>query len=215
VPEPVRPPPSSLPLAPQPPAGQPPESGPDHGKLGLTSKVRYGTGPTGPYLYGDKPAHVVDEDERAFKRNFVAGILAVAAGVCFILGGVTGAGMWQQLGDQVSPSTGEFKGLVMQLFIVVASIAALGGIVAISGGTVLFAQRYFLGKLLVFIGGGTGLSGLVLSLGLPLWQGALTEFWSNLVGLLSFSGAGTVLAIASGFMTKLPFSLRKMIFGKG
>jgi hypothetical protein len=110
---------------------------------------------------------------------------------------------------------GDLKGLVMQLFIVVASVAALGGLLVISGGTALFAQRYFLGKLLVFIGGGTGLSGLVLSLGLPLWQGALTEFWSNLVGLLSFSGAGTVLAIASGFMTKLPFSMRKMLFGKG
>jgi hypothetical protein len=215
VPEPVRPPPSSLPITPQPRTGQAPESGPDHGKPGLTSRVRYGKGSTGPYLYGDKPAHIVDEDERAFKRNFTAGILAVAAGVCFILGGVTGAGVWQQLGDWVSPSMGDLKGLVMQLFIVVASVAALGGLLVISGGTALFAQRYFLGKLLVFIGGGTGLSGLVLSLGLPLWQGALTEFWSNLAGLVSFSGAGTVLAIASGFMTRLPFSMRKMLFGKG
>jgi len=181
----------------------------------LTSKVRYGKGAPGPYLYGDKPAHQMDEDERAFKHNFIAGILAVAAGVCFILGGVTGAGLWQQLGGWVSPSMGELKALVMQLFIVVASIAALGGILVISGGTALFAQRIFLGKLLVFIGGGTGLSGLTLSLGLPLWQGALSVFWTNLAGLASFSGAGTILAIASGFMTRLPFSLSKVLFGKG
>lgn len=215
MPEPVPPPPSSLPIPPRPRTDQAPEASPDPGKLGLTSPVRYGKGPAGPYLYGGKPAHTVDEDERAFKRNFVAGILAVAAGACFLLGGVTGASMWQQLGDWVSPSMGDLKGLVMQLFIVVASVAALGGILVISGGAALFAQRLFLGKLLVFIGGGTGLSGLVLSLGLPLWQGALSEFWSNLAGLVSFSGAGTVLAIASGFMTRLPFSLRKMLFGKG
>lgn len=215
MPEPVPPPPSSLPLPPGSRTEQAPKGSPDHGKLGLTSPVRYSKGPTGPYLYGDKPAHIVDEDERAFKRNFLAGILAVAAGVCFALGGVTGAGMWQQLGDWVSPSMGDLKGLVMQLFIVIASVAALGGILVISGGAALFAQRLFLGKLLVFIGGGTGLSGLALSLGLPLWQGALTEFWSNLAGLVSFSGAGTILAIASGFMTRLPFSLRKMLFGKG
>jgi hypothetical protein len=177
--------------------------------------VDYGKGPSGPYLYGDKPAHRIDEDEKAFKRNFMAGILAVTAGVCFLLGGVTGAGMWQQLGGWVSPSLGDLKGLVMQLFIVVASIAALGGILVISGGTALFAQRLFLGKLLVFIGGGTGLSGLVLSLGLPLWQGALSEFWRNIAGLMSFSGAGTILSVASGFMTCLPFSLRKLLFGKG
>jgi hypothetical protein len=213
--EPIPPPPSALPIVPEPRTVQPPEGSPGHGKVGLTTPVRYSKGPTGPYLYGDHPAHVVDEDERAFKRNFMAGILAVAAGVCFVLGGVTGAGMWQELGDWVAPSLGELKGLVMQLFIVVATVAALGGILVISGGTALFMQRLFLGKLLVFIGGGTGLSGLVLSLGLPLWQGALSEFWTNLAGLASFSGAGTILAIASGFMTRLPFSLRKVLFGKG
>ena len=215
MPDPVQPPPSSLP-APKDsrPAGALPDRL-DHGKMGLTSRVIYGKGAFGPYIYGDKPPHQVDDDERAFKRNFVAGILAVAAGVCFLLGGVTGAGMWQQLGDWVSPSMGDLKGLVMQLFIVVASVALLGGILVIGGGASLFAQRLFLGKLLVFIGGGTGLTGLALSLGLPLWQGSLSEFWRNLAGLASFSGAGTLLAIASGFMTRLPFSLRKMLFGKG
>jgi hypothetical protein len=177
--------------------------------------VDYGKGPSGPYLYGDKPAYRIDDQERAFKRNFIAGVLAVAAGVCFILGGVTGAGMWRELGGWVSPSLGELKGLVMQLFMVVASVAALGGILVIGGGASLFAQRLFLGKLLVFIGGGTGLTGLAISLGLPLWQGSLAEFSQNLAGLSGLSGAGSLLAIASGFMTCLPFSLRKVLFGKG
>ncbi len=214
MPEPVPLPPSHLPVPEQSRPAPEPKDRPGDRKMGLAHPVRYGKGSFGPYIYGDKPAHIVDEDERAFKRNFMAGILAVAAGVCFLLGGVTGAGMWQQLGGWVSPSMGELKGLVMQLFIVIASVAALGGILVISGGTALFAQRLFLGKLLVFIGGGTGLTGLALSLGLPLWQGALSEFWSNLVSLVSFSGAGTILAIAAGLLTTLPFSLRKMLFGK-
>jgi len=215
VPEPVPPPPSSIPVPPEPrPEAAQPDR-PTECRPRLTSRVDYGKGASGPYLYGDKPAHTVDWDEKAFRRNTLASALAVAAGVCFLLGGATGAGTWQQLGDWVSPSVGDLKGLVMQLFLVVASVATLGGVLVIGGGVLLFAQRLFLGKLLVFIGGGTGLSGLLLSLGLPIWQGALSEFWRNLAGLASLSGAGTLLAIAAGFLTTLPFSLRKMLFGKG
>ena len=37
--------------------------------------------------------------------------------------------------------------------------------------------------------------------------------WMAILIFLFF--AGTVLAIASGVMTRLPFSLRKVLFGKG
>lgn len=215
MPEPVPPPPSQMPLSGEAQPGPAPGGRAAYGRQGLTSRIAYGQGSFGPYIYGDKPAHVVDWEERAFRRNTLASALAVAAGVCFLVGGVTGAGMWQQLGDWVAPSTGMLRETVMGLFLVVASVATLGGILVIGGGLSLLAQRLFMGKLLVFIGGGTGLSGLLVSLALPLWQGALAEFWRNLAGLASLSGAGSFLAIAAGFLTTLPFSMRKVLFGKG
>ncbi len=213
--EPVPPPPSSIP---SPPGGSPAamlECRPVYGTPGLMSRVTYGKGSFGPYIYGDKPAHVVDWEERAFKRNSLAGALGLSAGACFILGGVTGAGWWEQLGVWVAPSTGGFGGLVRQLFLAVAAIAALGGVPVIGGGISLLAQRLFIGKLLTFIGGGTGLTGLAISLALPLWRGAINELSHNLAGLASFSGAGTILAIAAGLLTTLPISLRKVLLGKG
>jgi hypothetical protein len=187
----------------------------DYGRPALTGRVSYSKGSFGPYIYGDKPAHVVDWEERAFKRNTLAGALGLAAGACFILGGVTGAGFWEQVGVWAAPSAGGLEGAVRTLFLAVAAVAALGGFLVIGGSLSLLAQRLFLGKLLVFIGGGTGLTGLALALGLPLWQGAMTEFWRNLAGLWSLSGAGTLLAIAAGLLTTLPFSLTRVLFGKG
>jgi hypothetical protein len=156
----------------------------------------------------------VDDEEKAFKRNMIAGALSLAAGVCFILGGVSGAGMWRDMAGWAAPTLGDLQGPVTQLLLVVASIATLGGILVIGGGISILAQRVFLGQLMVLVGGGTGLTGLVISLGVPIWQGGVMESWKALAALVSLSGAGTILAIAAGFMTKLPFSLRKMLFGK-
>ena len=176
--------------------------------------MRYGKVPGGPPARAGGAAHVVDDEEKAFKRNILAGLLAMAAGVCFILGGVNGAGMWQDILGWAAPSLGDFQGPMTQLLLVIASLAALGGILVIGGGMALLAQRLFLGQLMVFIGGGTGLAGLVLTLGIPLWQGAVLEFWKAILALVSLSGAGTILSIAAGLTTRLPFSLRKMLFGK-
>jgi hypothetical protein len=215
MPEPVPPPPA--PVFPDATVQPVPAPGgrTQYGRMGLSTRVAYGKGSFGPYIYGDKPAHVVDWEERAFRRNSAAGILGLAAGACFLLGGVTGAGWWEQLGVWAAPAAGGFEGVVRQLFLAVAAVAALGGFLVLGGGVSLLAQRLFLGKLLVFVGGGTGLTGLLLSLGLPLWQGAMAEFGRNLSGLWSLSGAGTLLAIAAGLLTTLPFSLRKVLFGKG
>ena len=207
MPEPVRPPPSSIPVPPG-------TEGTSYGEPGLASPVRYGKVPGGPPARAGGAAHVVDDEEKAFKRNILAGLLAMAAGVCFILGGVNGAGMWQDILGWAAPSLGDFQGPMTQLLLVIASLAALGGILVIGGGMALLAQRLFLGQLMVFIGGGTGLAGLVLTLGIPLWQGAVLEFWKAILALVSLSGAGTILSIAAGLTTRLPFSLRKMLFGK-
>ena len=203
--------PSTLPPAMVPPAAPgtlPPEPGT------LSPARRYGAGAEGTYTYGDKPAHKVDDEERTFKRNILAGILGIAAGVMFLLGGVTGAGLWLSFSDWVSPELGDMRGPVESLLIVIAAVAGLGGVLVMAGGLAILAQRIFAGNLLVLIGGGTGLLGLALSLGLSLWQGAFSEFWGTLAGLLSFSGTGTILSIASGLMTKLPFSLLKMLRGR-
>lgn len=207
MPEPVRPPPSSIPLPPEP-------GGTSYGEHGLASPVRYGKGPPGPSPVGDKPAHIVDYEEKAFKRNIIAGALSLAAGVCFILGGVSGAGLWRDMAGWAAPSAGDLQGPVAQLLLAIAALAAFGGILVIGGGISILAHRLFIGQLMVFLGGGTGLTGLAISLGVPIWHGAAMEFWKAVAGLVSLSGAGTILAMAAGFMTKLPFSLRRMLFGK-
>jgi|GEM_PF-2011709 len=68
-------------------------------RYSLTPAVRCGRADPTRYTYGDKPAHVIDREERAFGRNTIAGLLAVAGGACFLLGGASGAGLWQATGD--------------------------------------------------------------------------------------------------------------------
>jgi hypothetical protein len=172
------------------------------------------TPPGGVYTYGDKPPHVVDEEEKSFKRNFWAGIIGIAAGICFLISGVNGAGFFRDLASWVAPSMGDVKDLVVNIFMAVAAIATLGGILVIGGGAAVIAQRLFTGKILCFIGGGTGLTGLIIAIIMPLWQGSLSEFGRVIASLCTLSGLGTILAIISGFMTKLPVPIRYMLKGK-
>jgi len=186
----------------------------DASKPVIYGKPEDQTPPGGVYTYGDKPPHVIDEEEKSFKRNFYAGIIGIAAGVCFLASGVNGAGFFKDLAAWVAPSMGDVKDLVVNIFMAIAAIATLGGILVIGGGAALIGQRLFTGKLLCFLGGGTGLIGLIMAIVMPLWQGSLTEFGRVIVSLCTLSGLGTVLAIIAGFMTRLPVPLRYMLKGK-
>jgi hypothetical protein len=168
----------------------------------------------GVYTYGDKPPHKIDEEEKSFKRNFYAGIIGIFAGICFLISGVNGAGFFRDLSTWVAPVAGDLKDTIVTAFMVMAAVATLGGILVVGGGAAIVVQRLFTGKLLCFIGGGTGLTGLIIAIVMPLWQGSLSQFGNVLLSLCSLSGLGTILAIISGFMTRLPVPLRYMLKGK-
>lgn len=134
-------------------------------------------------------------------RNKLAGILAVASGLLFLVSSYHPSTV---IYDLVVAGLKEYTARgVWQVAIVpvglLALVAQLGGIVVIIGGVLFFKNRITSGKFLVMIGTGQGILTIILSLALGLASEG-TSFLSNYV--LWFTGTAAGIGIICSIISR-------------
>ncbi|MEO9362464.1 MAG: hypothetical protein ABI348_01065 [Nitrososphaera sp.] len=134
-------------------------------------------------------------------RNKLAGILAVASGLLFLVSGYHPSTV---IYDLVVAGLKEYTTKdVWQVAIVpvgiLALVAQLGGIVVIIGGVLFFKDRITSGKFLVMIGTGQGILTIILSLVLGLASEG-TNFLSSYV--LWFTGTAAGIGIICSIISR-------------
>ena len=97
------------------------------------------------------------------RRNDKAAILAIMAGVLFLLVGYTGARGVDHFFGLFVDVFGPVPGLRVVAFVLV-SIASLGGIVVLIGAWLFHRDQFWSGQLLILLGTGAGLISLILFL---------------------------------------------------
>jgi len=135
-------------------------------------------------------------------RSRVGGVLSVLGGLLIVLSGFAIHGFTLTVLDwltgaapkYVPPNLAPFLIIVLQALI---DLITLGGITVIFGGILILLGRRFTGRLLVALGGGTGLIGFVIAFGYslvttgPLGVIIHLEYW-----------IGIVIAIAGRYLAK-------------
>lgn len=133
-------------------------------------------------------------------RNKLAGILAIASGLLFLVSGYHPS---TAIYDMVATGLKEYAGReIWQAAVVpiglLALVAQLGGIVVIIGGVLFLKNRITSGKLLVMIGTGQGILTIILSLALGLASKGPSFLGSYVLWFTgTAAGIGIVLSIIS------------------
>lgn len=126
-----------------------------------------------------------------------AGIIAIAAGIIFLVSGYTSHPILLTILNYIevhftnllSPS--ELYALKLSVSIL-NFLVSLGGVVVISGGALLLLGRRTSGRVLVWLGGGMGILGLLFTMGEAYYYAGFSlvvfhaEYWIGLV-LATFS----------------------------
>ncbi len=145
-------------------------------------------------------------------RNKLAGILAIASGLLFLVSGYHPSTV---IYDLAAAGLKDYTAKdVWQVAIVpvalLAFIAQLGGVVVLIGGALFIKNRITAGKFLVMMGTGQGILTIILSLAFGLASQGL-NFLSNY--LLWFTGTaagiGIICSIVSRTMVKAPIKADK------
>jgi hypothetical protein len=133
-------------------------------------------------------------------RVYLAGGLAVAGGCLMLASGYTSRGFLYTALNLAEPRISDFlSGIAASMAVLAVTllelVIALGGVTVIIGGVVLLTHHRTLGRTLVYLGGGAGFLGLLISFGysayklggidpvlgyLPYWVGlalAVTGRW--------------------------------------
>jgi hypothetical protein len=103
-------------------------------------------------------------------RSKVGGILAILGGLLIVASGFAIHGFTQTVLDWLMGAAPKYLPPNMTPFLVVAlqiliALITLGGITVIFGGVVILLGRLFTGRLLIALGGGTGLLGFLIAFG--------------------------------------------------
>jgi len=130
------------------------------------------------------------------RRNDKAAILAFIEGALFLLVGYSGARGVDRFFDLLQTW---FPGrpLLDLLARILGGIASLGGIAVIAGGYLFHTDRVRIGRILVLLGSGAGLTTLILFLLVNVRREAFSVLFAVLPALV-----GVVLGIAARFVAE-------------
>jgi hypothetical protein len=108
-------------------------------------------------------------------KLYIAGILAVLGGLLMLGSGYASRGfLYTALGYAVPQVTDVFSGAVANAVVAAITalelVIALGGITVVAGGLVLLTRHTTIGRLLVYLGGGAGFLGLLVSFGYSAYK---------------------------------------------
>ncbi len=108
-------------------------------------------------------------------RAYLAGILAVIGGILMLLSGYTSRGFLYQALGYAEPHISDFlNGTVADaailVIIVLELLIALGGLTVLVGGLIIMAHHSSTGRVLIYLGGGAGFLGLLISFGYSLYR---------------------------------------------
>jgi hypothetical protein len=108
-------------------------------------------------------------------RLYLAGALAVAGGLLMLASGYTSRGfLYSALGYAVPQVTDVFSGAVANAVVAAITalelVIALGGITVVLGGLVIMTHHTTIGRLLIYLGGGAGFLGLLISFGYSAYR---------------------------------------------
>jgi len=138
-------------------------------------------------------------------RVYLAGILAVVGGLLMVLSGYNSRGFLYTALGYAEPRISDFlSGMAANAAILAITslelIVALGGVTVLVGGITILSRHTGIGRALIYLGGGAGFLGLLISFGYSVYKlGGLDPVLSYLpywVGL-TMAVAGRRLAKGS------------------
>jgi hypothetical protein len=108
-------------------------------------------------------------------KLYAAGTLAVAGGVLMLASGYTSRGLlYTALGYAVPQISNHFSGAFANAAVLTITILeiviALGGLTILLGGLIILARHATTGRALIYLGGGAGFLGLLVSFGYTAYK---------------------------------------------
>lgn len=108
-------------------------------------------------------------------RRYAAGALSVVGGLLMVVSGYSSRGFLYTALGYAEPHISDFlSGAVANIAVlavtVLESIIALGGVVVAIGGLVILISHTSTGRALIYLGGGAGFLGLLLSFGYSVYR---------------------------------------------
>jgi hypothetical protein len=128
------------------------------------------------------------------KKNRKPMIIAIIAGICLLLSGISGVVLWKVIYQFVSSNIIDHW-IVQIVFAGLIFIASLGGISVIIGGILIGKNKIITGKFFIMLGTGIGLLGLLISILVTFIQGNL-----SMGSFFSIGVIGIVLSILARFL---------------
>jgi hypothetical protein len=126
-------------------------------------------------------------------RNKTSMAVAIVAGICLLIDGVSGFATWDAIRSFVINQLNLADNEIVQIvFAVLIFIAALGGIAVIAGGLLIGKDKVKSGKFIILLGTGLGIIGFIFSIILGIYEG---NFTYN--SLLTFGAIGIILSIVA------------------
>jgi len=129
-------------------------------------------------------------------KNTTSMVLAIVAGVLFLLAGITGAAAWEAIRHFVTANIVENE-IVEFAFAILIFLASLGGVIVIAGGLLIGKNRVGIGKFLIALGAGIGLIGLIITIIVAAMENDLTVGGFFTVGMV-----GLILSIVARALAK-------------
>ncbi|HEV2227046.1 MAG TPA: hypothetical protein VGR56_09630 [Nitrososphaerales archaeon] len=108
-------------------------------------------------------------------RRWTAGILAIVGGILMLGSGYTSRSFLYLALGYTEPRVADFlRGMVADAAVLaiatVEFIIALGGVTVALGGIIILARHSTAGRILIFLGGGAGFLGLLISFGYSTYK---------------------------------------------
>src|SRR5690349_16040482 len=107
-------------------------------------------------------------------RSYAAGLLAIVGALLMLGSGYSSRGLLFQAFGISEPYILDFGGVAANLIVfgitIVELIIALGGLTVLIGGLMILAHHTTTGRVLIFLGGGTGFLGLMISFGYSIYK---------------------------------------------
>lgn len=125
-----------------------------------------------------------------------ATVIAIVAGFLLIVAGVNGIATWETIRNFVTTHIMD-NSIVQMVFVVLISIASLGGIAVIVGGLLLGKDKIRAGKFLIFLGTGFGLVSVIVTAAV-----AFVEKNFEISGFLSIGTIGLILSVVARILVK-------------
>jgi hypothetical protein len=130
------------------------------------------------------------------------GTLAVAGGLLMLISGYNSRGfLYMALGYSAQEIPGILSGMAADVVTfavtVLELLVALGGLTVLAGGLIVLARHSTIGRVLIYLGGGAGFLGLLISFGYSAFRLGLDPVLSYLPYWL-----GLALAVAGRRLAK-------------